>query len=361
MGPQVGDVALPVDAREVRHVALERQRATARLDHVVFQAVVGVIRVAEQLGDLLAQLENADDQRAVVELAVPAARHVRMMDGAAQVAVVRVLEDRLHGRMVEGEKTAREPLGGRGVPEAGDVRSRDAVQAAPVDHVELPRGGRIQHILAELLLRLNQLDLELLQPGLVPGREVRARAPELEQGLVQMAAPDPLQPARLRGRGEGLHPIPERGVQGQSGPERRYLGEDGVVGVAQRPGLVHGEQVADRLDALVHPARDPVQLLERARPGGRAPIRSEGVDPLLADAQQLAHARLDVLGADAVKRDGVALREERIGFGHISLETPGRGSAGPERSPRWEGRAKASPRRTSRPGRQVASSASVPP
>ena len=127
-------------------------------------------------GELVAQHEDAGQERAVVVLPVPAPRGVGRVDLPAELPVVAVLEDRLHRRIVQGEQPrppapSPPPSPGRGAVPAPALPAR---RPSSVD-VQLVGGRGVQDVLAEPLLELRQLDPQGLEPLLASRRAGRRR------------------------------------------------------------------------------------------------------------------------------------------------------------------------------------------
>ena len=207
------DVTSPIGSGAVDEVGLEGDRARAGLGHAVLEREIRVVLVPEDLGELVPKSENAWDQGPVVEVALPAASRVREVDLPPQRAVPTVFEDRLDRGVVEREEPPLLPFLAGLRPGARLRGLRNAVESIAVLDEPLVRGGRVEDVLAELLLQASELDAHLLQPRLPRGRKVRAGPLELPDRLVEVTPPDAGECGRFLARGERLDPFPERLVE----------------------------------------------------------------------------------------------------------------------------------------------------
>src|SRR5204862_1423044 len=122
-----------------------------RVGHLRYQRYLGVVRIAEQAGELTAQLDDPRDERRVVPVGLAelgGTRHAFAVHRLAQLAVVGVLHDRHVGRRVQGERVAALAFLLRRL--AGRVYRvlRQAADAALVDR-DGEGFGRIEQVLGE--------------------------------------------------------------------------------------------------------------------------------------------------------------------------------------------------------------------
>ena len=148
--------------------------------------VGGVVLVAQQRGTLGAQPGDAHEDLAGVVLgpcAVPAEATVdrRAVDALAQAAVLQAVEDRLTGRVGEGDEPAVQALGLGGATQTGLVVLAQPGQLGLVGDVHRGRGPPGDEQPVELRGEGGQLAVELAQaglPGLVEGDAAALVGPE---------------------------------------------------------------------------------------------------------------------------------------------------------------------------------------
>jgi hypothetical protein len=231
---------LEVGPRARRQLLLEGVGPGAGPDHAVLEHQVGVVGVAEEVRQLAAQGEDLPQQRPVVVLAAGRDRVVGPEELAPQLAVRGVLHE---GHV--GGRLQAEAVGALGVAVGPSVGGRAALHALGqpgqprlVAHDQLVGVRGVEDVLGEARAELRQLDLHGLgAPALLVG-QVGAGAPELLDGLAQVARAQRVE-ARgvVRGR-VALDHAPQLEVRRQPLHERRVLGQDLVEGRARR-GRVH--------------------------------------------------------------------------------------------------------------------------
>ncbi len=138
------------------------QRALGRAGHAVLEAPLGVIVVAQQFNALVTQLQDfGDDGVVVVLVAIVAAIVIGAPDFLAQITLVGIGQERVHGGAgVEHRIFALMAALGGEVGGGGDEAVRQARQLvlAQIGDVVLFVG---QHIVGELRVQLGQTRLDL--------------------------------------------------------------------------------------------------------------------------------------------------------------------------------------------------------
>ena len=163
----------------------------------------------QQLSQLLAQVEDFVDQRAVVELAGvrPLIRGAGAVGGIqlfAQSAVVGVG----HHRVITGELQADQPavqlLGRRGLRHLCLGRVGKAGQRRLIADVLSPRLSGIQQLIGEAAGQLRQLHLNRAITLLTSGRQVDAGQTEVTQRVFKNSLLRHVKTGGLRAAGQGL-------------------------------------------------------------------------------------------------------------------------------------------------------------
>ncbi len=168
----------------------------------------------------------------------------------------------------------------------------------------------VEHVLLELRLELRELEHHGLEALLARWLQANASESEITQRV--------LEESTLNGSQRGpllLRDSPVRAVQ------RLALREIGLVGRKEREARVvtdserlrvqDGVEMAHRRPGSGHAV---LQLLERLDDGGECGVRErfDLADPGSPALQQLAHAGLDVLGADLRERGQGVLAQQRV-------------------------------------------------
>ena len=237
-------VHVAVDRRHRRrpHRLHQRQRPLRRARHLRLQAPVRVALVAEQVGPLVAELQDLGDVGVVVgRVAVVPAVHERAVHLLAQPAVRGVREERLHRRAGVGDHPLALEAMGLGGPRRGGLEVvGQAVQArGGVDHGEA-LGLVVEHVLPEPVVEAGQ--------PLVDGREPRLlRAVELGSGAHEVAVAVPGEPLLRRGEPVVLLALVDCGdALEQLLVLRDLVGEGGELGRQRLLHAGHGAQVQHR-------------------------------------------------------------------------------------------------------------------
>ena len=226
-------VALVEGARSVDELVEEGADVGARAGHQRFEAVVGEVRIAEQGGNLAPHFENPPDEGPVVAFARRAAVQIGSVDLVTQGTVVGVLQDRLHARHVEGDQPALLVPVGREPGRALEGGLREAGKGVRIgDHLAVG-GGLLQEMLLEPAAEFGEFEAEVFQSLLAGRVQRRARAAEVAERAVEVAAADPRE-RRARGRvRETAQPCEEPFVMMEPAREPGDVGERGRVGLAQ--------------------------------------------------------------------------------------------------------------------------------
>jgi hypothetical protein len=253
----VGDLLADAGDGGLPHRLHQLHRPLRRAGHRVLEPPVGVSLEAEEFRPLGPQLEDLGDDRVVVlGVAVVAAAVVGAPDLLAQVAPVRVGEERLHAgpRVEDGPLALLAALLGGG----GGGRAQRVGQAGEVgllveeEHVVGLVG---EEVLAELRVEGGQPLVDLGHPLLGHGVELRPRAHEVR-------VVEPGQPLLL---GRELRRVPRVVDGGDALEELLVLGD--LVGEG---GQLRGHLRLDLLE-LRRAHRVAVDAVDRAHPVQRPP------------------------------------------------------------------------------------------
>ena len=248
----------------VQH-AEEAARRGAGVGHAILEDQIGEAGEAEERRLLPAQLEDAGDERAVVDRARRGARGGGAVEALAHARVVEVGEHRHVARRLEGEAEAGDALARRALARGGDRLLRQPGEAGLVVDDELEGVGGVEHVLREAQRERGQLHVERREALLARGIEIGAVAAEVRDGLGEEALARAAERGRLRRRGERLDGGPHARGEGDAAGERAHLRLHGVEGRAQRGRGGHPLQVGDHVHRQLQALRDAL----RARPGCR--------------------------------------------------------------------------------------------
>ena len=302
-GQQLFVLAAEVGLGLMPQIVEKLLRPVAAVSHAVFQHQVGEIAVADQRRLLPPQIQDAADQRAVVPLPADGASVVGAVDLLAGGGVIQVGHQRDVAGRLEREAPAGQALSRRALPGGLHRAGRQPGQLAFLGDDQIKGIGGIQHVLAESRGQRRQLDLDLLQPRLACRLQFGAVAPEGVDGLGEEAPPCAGERLGLRAGRVLLDRLPQAFVQGNRGVKRAGLRLDGVVGGAQLRIGGHRFQVPDHGHGVVRRLGERVQGRQRVLIGARPPVGRQRFEPFTGLSQQFADRRLDVLGANLVKRD----------------------------------------------------------
>jgi hypothetical protein len=263
------------------------ERPLGGLRHAHLEAPVGVRLVPEELRALTPQLDDLkDNSLVVVRIAVVAAAHERAKHFLAQIASLRIREERLDRR------TGIEHLVRERLRKAGAIRGRRE------------RDRRLfvrEHVLAEGCIQRRQTLVDrghlLLRVGVEPraaSREFRVLQPH--QAFLLRREARFL--ARFVHRGDALEELRVlHDLVGERGELRLHLELDFLeLGRAQRRAVdaVDGRGAIERLPAALHRG-------DRILEGGRRGVVGDGVDLREALLHGRLEARLEMLEADLVE------------------------------------------------------------
>ncbi len=239
-------VAHGIVARTVEQVGQEVVHCRGPLGHAVFEHVIGIALVAQEVGDAQTQLGDALHDLRVVVLAAHAARVVRTPQPLLERAVRRVGQERHVARGVERHgpplAAARPGLGGQLLAqELGQLGHLRRV----VD-VEREGVGRSQHVLTEAEHQLGLLGGVLAVELLILVRQSRTLAREAAVGLLQQL-PVLLREAESRMLVHRLHAGEQLGIEGdvvlQLGQRGLHV-EGDLLHLLRRVGLQQVEEKA---------------------------------------------------------------------------------------------------------------------
>jgi len=293
-----------------------------------------VARVAEEVGLAHAQGGDFAQDGLVVEvIVVVAAMDVGLIDLAAQIAVLRILQKRENARIVEGESPfAGLAAFGGGLGGGGDDGRREARQVRGVSDKEGVFVGLLEHIIAEFQSQHGQLLIDRPQLFFAGVVEVGPAADEIAIVLREhhllfggQAERGALFINRLDARKEVGVEADVVAVAGEQG--RRLLG-DLLQGIAGQGGGHVEEDAADPGEQL------PAQLegVDGVGKGGRLGIGGDGryLELVLADA--LLNGREVMLVPDLAEgrhaEGGFELLEQGIILGQGSAKACGQAEQG---------------------------------
>jgi len=262
----------------------------------------GVFRVAaevEQPGCLVPEAQNVFHDLGIVPTAgvravIRGTRCPRFVESAAQSRRFRIRDDRNIGRLVEGENPAFDAFLVCASPCLFDEHLVQATQLLAVGDVIRPPVRGVEHVLFELRLQLGELQHHRLEALFALDRQADTGEPEITQRVLDDLALYRRECGSFLLGNRSIGPV-ERFALRKIRLVRRQQRETGVVARPQRVGIQHCVQVAHGRPG----ARDLVlQLFEGLddRGEGRLPERLQLTDPGAAALQELAYARLDVLG-----------------------------------------------------------------
>ncbi len=320
-GAQLGQVLLGERTGAPCQVFQELDHVFRALRHFRHQRHFGEVAVVEQLGFLVAQLEQSGDVAGVVPLFQFAeyGPHFRglggagAVDGFAQAALVGELQHREVGREVQRELPAcLAILLGGGARGLLDVLG-DAGQLALVLDQQLVVVGGVEHVFREAGGHGRVLFLDLGEALLFGRRQLGAAQAEVAHGVLDDLA------ARRRQRrvgGAGLDRLvfgEQRLVLRQRGPELGDLRLVLVVGGAQRGRVDHVVEMVDHAPGAAQPLGGLLERGDEVVPGDLGAGRFERADDRAGVGDQLLDGGRDVLGFDGVEARQAAEVEQGIG------------------------------------------------
>ena len=273
----------------------EGERRASRFRHPAQQGEIGEMLVAQDFGLLVAEFEDAPDQRGVVERAGRADLRGSFPHLAANLPVMQVLHDGEHRRELQCEAPGvfmalcagiRRRSGARGL---GQAR-----QLGLVGDDQFPRIGGVEHMLGILLRDLGKLGLDRGDPRLFLRRQVRAGIPETFQRFLDEALLDRRKRADLGTATDGLDHLPQAVVQRQRGVKIRDLRKHPAERLALCGAVAHGVQVIQPAPAVVERLAGIFKGKEGGlETGGRGILRADHLDVFPCEFQRPADVRLD--------------------------------------------------------------------
>ena len=201
---------------------------------------------------------------------------------------------------------------------------RQSRQSRLIVHDQLPGVRRIQHVFGIFLRHLRQLTLQRLDPCAFLQRQVRARLPEISDGLIQKSAMDSREPATRRRLRDGAQTQPEFRVERNLGKKSGHLGQHRVVRLPQFGA------VGDRLQ-MGHFRPGDRQFLGRAFEREERVVirelgnlaRPDGRDAGLGVRDTRLDVRPDMFGRELGPTDVKGWIEKRMGsHGQADTRTP---------------------------------------
>ncbi|MNQ51779.1 hypothetical protein D3C85_657740 [compost metagenome] len=321
-GAQLGQILLGERLAAHRQVAQEAEHLLGRLGHLGGQRQLGVVGEAQQLGQLLAQVEDLGHQRAVVVLAgvgalVGGAGGVGGVQLLAQGAVVGVGHHRVVAGELQGHQPAVEALGLRRLLHLRLGRVGQAGQCGLVADLLGPGLGGVEHLVGEGAAQLGELHLDRAVALLLGFRQVDAAQVEVAQGVLDDGLLRLIEGGCGRAVGQRVPGLVQRAVLAQLGVVGRQLGQAGLVGGAQLGAVAHGIEVADRAPGTTQTRVQLVEGQHQAVPVGCATLMLEDRgDGGAVVGEDLVDGRLDVLGADRRIGRQVEGLQQGIGCSH---------------------------------------------
>ena len=292
--------------------AEEGQGLAAGSGHAIPKHEIGEIRIAEQAGFLAAQLEDARDQRAVVEGAGDGPCDEGAIDLFADRGIVEIRHQRRVARRLQRKSPAGGALPCGALARRLDRALRQARQPGLLRDDQFERVGGVEHVLGELRGGGAQLNVDRGQPRLARGVELCAVAAEIVERFGEETEPRALEPACLVRGGITLQRLPQPLVERNAGVEPAHLGLDRIHGRAQIGGggdrlkMLHdGHGAVERLGQFVERLHRVLEI----RRGCGCGEPSEAFARIL---EQRRDGRLDVDGLDTVKRDGGFQMQQRV-------------------------------------------------
>ena len=182
------------------------------------------MRLAEEAGLLVAQGENLGNECGIVPLLLVADLRQAFPTEPTEVVVLRILERRRNGRLLEREAPGfGATLTSGRLLSSGEGAGREAGQTGFVGDEVLPVIRRIEDVFRILLRFRGEGGIELSESLLLCGRKVRAILLEISHRLLQETATHTRQRLGFRGRGVSLEHGPDLGVERERSVKRSHL------------------------------------------------------------------------------------------------------------------------------------------
>ena len=182
------------------------------------------MRLAEEAGLLVAQGENLGNECGIVPLLLVADLRQAFPTETAEIVVLRILQRRRNGRLLEREAPGfGATLTSGRLLSGGESAGREAGQTGFVGDEVLPVIRRIEDVFRILLRFRGEGGIELSESLLLCGRKVRAILLEISHRLLQETATHTRQRLGFCGRGVSLEYGPDLGVERERSVEGRDL------------------------------------------------------------------------------------------------------------------------------------------
>ena len=294
--------------------------------HLAVEAQLGVARVAEQPRLLATQLEEARDDRGIVELPLARAGDVGAIEALAQIPAPTVLQKGEIARRVErdlpravGGRRALLPRCPRGLGSQLQQTRGQALHLPRLAQAESEGLGRVERVVAEVRGELGELLLDLVEA-------IARRALQTHPGVAsvsQQALDDPVLRLVEGLPACGLAQRHEAVVDNAALAEAQREGDDlrahGVVGLAQRVVILDTHQMLDNAPAERETVADSLERLDQPGPR-RLGIPLQRVEIAVELGQAGADSRRHVSGLDALEvRKPLASQEGIVPSGVVAI------------------------------------------
>ena len=273
-----------------------------RPGHLVGHHIVGIRRIAQQMGLFRAQADEVVDQLFVVVLvAVVAAVEIRLVNLLAQFAFLGVGQKRDQAGFVQREDILA-LLARRFGLLAGLIADvgGNAVQVGRFEHQRIV-AVLSEDVLPELHRSQRQFAVDGFQTGFLLGVEQRPGAHEIAVGLLQQTVLLGIELQCAAPVVDGLHPFEELFVQQNLVGVRRQQGHHPLLQSLHLGGVLRGaEHAEDQLRLRKHPPRAVVgedDVLERRG----VVIRRDGVDLGVVQRHAALQSGQEVFGSYPVE------------------------------------------------------------
>ncbi|RML45987.1 hypothetical protein APX70_08567 [Pseudomonas syringae pv. maculicola] len=303
-------------------ITQETQHLITGLCHLGRQAQLGKVRVAEQLRQLLAQIENLLHHRRIVVLAsvgtlVRSTGTVSCVDFFAQGTVFGVGHYRVVAREFQGNQVAFEVLG---LGSCGHLllgRIGQAGEGGLVSDQLGPGLSGIEQLVGKLAAQLGQFALHLRITFLLLGRQVDAGQAEVAQRLLQNGLLTDVKACGLRAVGQRFISLKQCAILAHLGGVGAQCRQARLIRFTQFRAVAHGIQMADRAPGSAQAVVQLVHGQHQPGPGRRRALFAEDVDNRgTVVGQDLFDSRFDMFGTNRRKGWQVVRLQKRVVRAH---------------------------------------------
>ncbi len=280
--------------------------------HPVLQHEIRKIAEPEKLGLPLAQIENSNDDLAIVEVPSRRAAVVRAIHTFPHGGIVQVRENGEVARRLQREPPPFLVLRLRALPCRRYGAFRQPGEARLIVQDQLVGVRRVENVLGELGGQLRQLDVHLLKLLLSVRVQVRTVPPEIGHCFLEEPSPRARERFRFVGLREGLDLLPQSLVQSDARVELGDSRLDSVVCLPQLRVGGHPLQVPDHVHGVIERLRALIQSIHGVLICPRPGRLNDLVQPLFRTRNQLIHGGFDVLGLYLIEGNQVIAGKEGI-------------------------------------------------